>query len=157
MSSEPPSDTHPEQGEVVDDGDRDPADEPAGDGRRVRWVAIVVTVAVLAVAVGAGLYLFRAQTPGRASEPSPPVHGVACPHVLQAADAYERGDLATYRQEIGLAANAAEDALQTSGEVFGEPERIALELGLSDRPDMHKLLGKASVVCSGLNDSSEAP
>jgi hypothetical protein len=116
------------QDEVVGDRGREPADEPAERG--VRWVPIVAAVAVLAIAVGAGLYLFRTQTSGQASEPLPPARGLACPHLLQAADAYERGDLDSYHREIELAANAAEDALQTSGQIFGEPERIALELNL---------------------------
>jgi uncharacterized protein HemX len=134
MTSEPPSDMSSSQDEDVAERPDRPElpDEPTREERHTRLGSIVLAVVALTLATGAGLYLFFfSQGSSQTQENSAPTRGLACPHLVVAADAYARGDFTDYREEIGLAEKAAEDALQTSGQVFGEPEHIALELGLT--------------------------
>jgi hypothetical protein len=158
MSSEPPSDTPAAQGGVGEGlkGGASQLDEPANDGRGIRWVSIGLAAAVLAIAVGAGLYLYRAHGSDTTSEQSTTVRGLACTHLLLAADAYGRDNLIVYRSEIGSASDAAKQTLQTSGELFGKPERIALELALTPDPDptrVDRLLNTAVQDCQSLGST----
>lgn len=59
-------------------------------------------------------------------------------YLLDAAHAEEDGDREAFNDAIKRGAEVAKDTLQKSGQVFGEPERIALELGLaSNLHDAH--------------------
>jgi hypothetical protein len=92
-----------------------------------------MTAAILVIAGVVALSLLHTKGSGQKKEQSTSVSGVACPQLLLAADAYGRGDHDAFSLQIAQAARVAQDALQTSGEVFGEPERIALELHLNPK------------------------
>jgi hypothetical protein len=116
----------------------------------VSWRSIVTVLGVLAIAGSVGLFLFRTQGSSQQKEQPAPTRGGACPLLFQAAAANERGDRVAFSREIEEAAKVAEDTLQTSGEEFGEPERIALELELGQIRNPERLLARAQDVCSAL-------
>jgi hypothetical protein len=110
----------------------------------------VAVVGVLAVAGGIGAFLFLNQNSGSKPDQVATMRGLACPSLQQASDAYSRGDQVAYNQAISQAAHIAEDTLQTSGQVFGKPERIALELDLESNESstrVERLLELAAQGC----------
>ena len=118
--------------------------------RQPRWKSIATVAVVLLIAGSIGWFLFQTQDSDRQPKGAPPARGVACPHLLAAADAYERGDRAAFRDEATRAAEAAQGSLQRSDQAFGPPERIALELGLGSgmsRTSVERLLGLMAHVC----------
>lgn len=54
--------------------------------------------------------------------------GVACPHLAEANRVHKEGDEIAFAESVAEAADAAEEALDTSGQVFGRPEQVAIEL-----------------------------
>jgi hypothetical protein len=80
-------------------------------------------------------------------------HGVACASLLEAARSPRSGDAAASRRAAQSAAAAGERALERSGELFGAPERAALELQAlyeSGRPaaeDVARVLAEARRAC----------
>jgi flagellar basal body-associated protein FliL len=122
--------------------------EPSGNGRRGRWRSITAVVGVLAVAGGVAAFLFLSSDPAPPTDQATPALGLACPDLRAAAKAYEQGDDAAFDRSIAQAAEVAEQTLQTSGQVFGEPERIALELELGDEHSTQRLLARVNVACS---------
>jgi hypothetical protein len=150
MSSEPPGSGDAQEGPAPESS-RSDVDRPSSDGGRARWKAPIATaVAVLAIAGGVGVFLFVNHGSDSKPEHVTPAFGLTCPTLKQAADAYDREDRAAYNQAIDQAAHVAEDTLQKSGEVFGEPERIALELNLGAHERIPELLRQAEKVCSRL-------
>jgi hypothetical protein len=148
MSSEQPGPGDTREGPAPEfPGEVDQQSSGAG---RVRWRSIVTVLGVLAIASSVGLFLFRTQGSNQQNEQLAPTRGGACPLLLQATDANERGDRAAFSREIEEAAKVAEDTLQTSGEEFGEPEHIALELELCKIRNPERLLARAQDVCSAL-------
>jgi hypothetical protein len=85
----------------------------------------------LAVAGGVAAFLFFSSDPDPPNDQAAAAQGLACPDLQTAAAAYERGDQAEFDRAVAQAAEVAEQTLQTSGQVFGEPESIALELELA--------------------------
>jgi hypothetical protein len=150
MNSEPPaSDDAPEKGTARESSGLD-ADRWSSDGGRARRRPIAAAVGVLAVAGGISLFLFLTHGSDSKTEQLAPEHGLACPYLEQAADAYPLGDRVAYNQAIDRAAQVAEDTLDKSGQAFGEPERIALELSLQQRrprSGILNLLTAAQVAC----------
>jgi hypothetical protein len=127
------------------------SDAPMKSGRGKRgWksIAVIAGVAVIAGAIGLSLYL--TQRSNSMNESATPERGLACPYLRRAAEARAQGDLVTYDKAINQAREVAEHVLQRSGEVFGEPERIALQLGLGQHADITTLLDRADSVCSRL-------
>jgi hypothetical protein len=96
------------------------------------------------------LFLFLTQGSNQQAGQKSPSRGLVCPYLQQAAAAYERGDSVAFNKTIERAVKIAEDTLQRSGETFGGPERIALELGLGPHEAAGKLLDKAESACSQL-------
>jgi hypothetical protein len=148
MTSQPPTDTSP------DIGDEEPIDasmppDVSGDSiPRTRWRSTITVIAVLALAaVVAGALLFNNRT-DQSRDHAAPTQGLACPYLQQAADAYERGDRTAFDSAVAQALKVAQDTLQTSGQAFGKPERIALELGLGQPNDPTPLLDRARDLCS---------
>jgi hypothetical protein len=94
-----------------------------------------VITGILVVAGGLGLFLYLTQRSVAKDEQAAPERGLACVHLQEAARAYDSGDRTALDEAIKRAAEVAEDTLQKSGQVFGEPERIALELELAANPD----------------------
>ena len=144
MSSEPPSETNPMQGEEL----TAESHKPSGDRMRGRWRSITTLVGVLAVAGGIAAFLFLSSEPDLRNEPAAAAKGLACPHLRRAAAAFENGDRDAFDQAIARAAKVAEDTLQISGQIFGEPERIALELQLGSEEHVPLLLRNVDGACS---------
>jgi hypothetical protein len=126
--------------------------DPNGIGRGGRWSTVAAVVAVLLVAGGVAAFQFLSSDPDTDPDSAngvvAPTEGIACPHLEQAAEAYERGDTAAFDREVARAAELAEEALQESGQVFGEAERIALELDLGQEKKVQSLLGRVGSACS---------
>jgi hypothetical protein len=108
------------------------------------------------VAGGVGVFLFLTQQSDSKPEHVTPALGLTCPSLEQAAHAFDREDRVTYNQAVDQAANVAEDTLQKSGEVFGKPERIALELRLGRQERIPELLDQAEKICSRLGQWTAA-
>jgi hypothetical protein len=127
MSSGPPSETKPIEDErlAIESAD------PSGKRGRVRGASVGAALGILAIAGGVAAFLFLSSAPDPATEQASPAQGLACPHLRAAAEAYGQGDSTSFEQSIAQAARVAEATSRTSGQVFGEPERIALELELS--------------------------
>jgi hypothetical protein len=87
------------------------------------------------------------------SSTNPPRTHLACPLLAEAARHREASDERAFSLAVAEAAAVAEHALDTSGEQFGTPEEIALNLGaLSDEPDdalVGRLLERAREACRG--------
>jgi flagellar basal body-associated protein FliL len=128
MSSEPPSETSPTEDERI----AAEFPDPSGNRGRGRWTSVAAALGVLAVAGGVAAFLFLSSDPDPPTNQAAPAQGLACPDLREAAEAHEQGDSASFDRSIAQAAEVAEQTLQTSGQVFGDPERIALELSLSD-------------------------
>lgn len=81
--------------------------------------------------------------------------GVACPALLEVARQGSRDDAAR-RRAATLAATAGELALERSGQLFGTPERAALELralyegGRAARGEVSRILAVARRACRRL-------
>ena len=142
MSSQPPS--HQSDPSAVVRGGAH------AESRKVpAWkpIAIIVAAVLIAGAIAGTLLLNQTDEQPKESA-NGPARGLACPFLQQASDAYNSGDNAAYEAAIRQAKEVAEGTLQTSGQAFGKPERIALELGLAIHPDVPGLLTKASEACA---------
>jgi hypothetical protein len=99
-------------------------------------------------------FLFLSSDPVPPTDQAAPAQGLACPNLQQAAEAYERGDRGAFEREIAEAAKIAQGTLDKSGQAFGKPERIALELELGQINDPERLLATAQDICSELERPS---
>lgn len=118
---------------------------------RVSWKSVATSVVALAIAGSVASALFfdpDDQSQQRTNQPAAPEQGLACPSLEQAARSYDSGDRAGFKSAIARAANIAEGALQTSGQSFGEPERLALELRQAAGSRIAGLLVQAENACS---------
>jgi hypothetical protein len=154
MSSEHVSDeNHAQSGEpftpVTESGHSQRLD---GKGPGWRTLAPIIAAVTVAGVIASLLFFTRDSTP--TPDRSAPQQGLACPHLRQAAQAFDDGDISAFDDDVATAASAAQHALQTSGETFGEPEHIALELHLKadDNPArVQRLLGAALRACEGIS------
>jgi hypothetical protein len=111
-------------------------------GRRVEaWHIGLVAGVLAAVVIGGYLWLSgddpAGQTAG-APDTETAERGVACPHLYEAFVHNQAGDLEALRRSVDAAAQVGEEALEQSGQEFGRPEEIAIELhslGTSGEPD----------------------
>jgi hypothetical protein len=137
---QPPSDPSQSQGDEARDGALpDKARHAAG---RPSWKPVVIgVVAVVIAAAVAGVLLLNHEDeqPKERAATAAPLRGLACPYLQQASDAFDSGDHAAFESAIAQATDVAEGTLQTSGQAFGKPERIALELGLSENTDRNHI------------------
>jgi hypothetical protein len=148
MSSEPPSETSPMQ----DEGIAAESADPSGNRSRGRWTSVAAALGVLAVAGGVAAFLFLSSDSDRPTDQASPAQGLACPHLRAAAEAYEQGDSASFDRSIAQAAEVAEATSQKSGQVFGEPERIALELELSPNQSSARIERLLELALQGCHD-----
>ncbi len=133
-----------------------PIDEGIGGAQAKReasgtpWEPIVIAVVALLIAGGVAAALLLKpgdKQPRERAAVTSPVSGLACPLLQQASDAYNSGDHVAYEAAIQQAEKIAKETLQRSGEDFGEPERIALELGLDGDARAPALLAKVDEAC----------
>jgi hypothetical protein len=128
-----------------------------GKARRlqIRHVALGAGI-IAALAVGGYLWLSGDDSPGETADAPEAVvaqQGVACPHLHEAFTHRQAGDAEALRRSVDAAARASEHALQQSGQEFGRPEELALELqhALAARPgateDLTRFLAEARETC----------
>lgn len=147
MSSQPPAD--PGESLAGDAPEVAPPDEQADKTGSRRWTSIVIAVVAVVIAAAVAGSLLLNQTDEQPKEgAAAPTNGLACPYLQQASDAYDRGDQAGYENAVAQAKDVAEGTLQTSGQSFGTPERIALELGLGHHDDPTPMLEHALAACA---------
>lgn len=134
-------------------------DEPPPPPSTARRIAVVGGLVVAAVVIA--VLLMDSADPERAPEgETGPEQGVACPFLRDAFDEFEGGNDAAFQEAVRVAAREAELTLERSGEVFGRPEELALELrsqvergaGLGDRR-LSSVLAQAESSCAELTTS----
>ena len=142
---------------------------PKSEGRisrvgrlQIRHVVLVAGI-IAAAGIGGFLWLSRDDPPGAgetADAPEPVVaeQGVACPHLYEAFTYRQAGDAEALRRSVDTAAQASEQALQQSGQAFGRPEEIAIELqyaltraGAKEADDADALFAEARAACDSLD------
>lgn len=97
---------------------------PASPARRIAIVgSLVVAAVVVAILVFDSDDLERDTT-----DETGPEQGVACPFLREAFDEFEVGNDAAFAEAVRVAAREAEFTLERSGQTFGGPEELALEL-----------------------------
>jgi hypothetical protein len=141
-----------------------PTEDPARDtGRRKwQWLPSRPSTRGYLIVVGAGLlavgYVVFAQLTGPEvpPPPPPPQQGLACPYIEAATEVLSNGDELLFHQDVDQAAAVANETLNRSGEIFGEPEGLAIELqyivktqGISS-PNVAEVLDKARTACAAL-------
>lgn len=124
MTAEPP--------EVPERGQQSEGRPARAGGVQIRHVALVAGV-IAAVAVGGYLWLAGDDSPGAgetadARKPVVAEEGVACAYLQEAFTHRQAGNTSALRRSVDEAAQASEQALQQSGQEFGIPEKIAIEL-----------------------------
>jgi hypothetical protein len=94
--------------------------------------------------------------PGAPPPPPPPQRGLACPDIAAATNALSNGDDLVFQQDVDRAAAVANETLNRPGEIFGEPENLAIELqyvvktqGISS-PKVAELLVRMRSACTQL-------
>jgi hypothetical protein len=123
--------------------------------RRIDGTMIVgfVAGALIAIGIAAASLLGNVDTRQGVTPSDPAQRGLACPALEEAAAAFDEGDLPAFRDAVKEAARIAERTLETSGQVFGVPERTALTLRSTIRPSglqskgVGKLLGRTEQAC----------
>jgi hypothetical protein len=145
-----------------------PKDEARTTGSRARlqaWLPRIALIAGLVAAAAVGGYLWLSGGGGGSSPPATaaPKRGVACPQLREAFEQNQNGNEPGLRRSVTAAARAGEQALDRSGQVFGRPEEIALELqyvltGERDRPrkEVAMYLGQARRACERLGRWAES-
>lgn len=110
----------------------DPEDGTSRPSRdRSPSVLITAIVAIVVAAAIAGWALTRGEedVADRGRSPGvPPQRGIACVEMQRAVAARASGDDVAFEQAVREAARLAERTLDVSGQIFGRPERLALEL-----------------------------
>lgn len=84
--------------------------------------------AVITGLVLANLFSVDTRGPSPSATRSPPVRGIACPDLQQAAAELEAGNDSEFVRVVDAAVRTGLAALQRSGEIFGRPEKLAVDL-----------------------------
>jgi hypothetical protein len=123
----------------------------------VRSITIVAAVAMVMVVVANFISPDRSE-PRHSQVASPPERGAACPNLKVAFDRWAANDAAGFFDATKSAYRSASKTLQIGDNVFGVPERVAIELfSLASKdgreikaPKMDRLLETAKATCAKL-------
>jgi hypothetical protein len=141
---------------------RERESEPSKHARRLlpewsRRPQTIDFIVGLLVAGAVAVYLWTSDGGSDRPATARPQRGVACPHLREAFEQREAGNEVALRRSVGAAARASEEALNRSGQVFGRPEEIAIELQyvLAEdsnraRKDVAMYFAKAQTACEQL-------
>jgi len=88
----------------------------------------ITLVAGLLLAGAVAVYLWTSDGGSDRPATAAPERGVACPALREAFEQNQAGNDAAFRRAVDAAARAGEQALDRSGQVFGRPEEISVEL-----------------------------
>jgi hypothetical protein len=117
-----------------DDRERDSRTRKDARGFSLPWFSnhqyrsAIALLAGLLVAVAVAVYLWTSDGGSDRAATAAPERGVACPALHNAFEQRQAGNEAAFRRSVDEAARAGEQALDRSGQVFGEPEEIAITL-----------------------------
>lgn len=124
----------------------------------VTWGVPALVVVVISAATLVNLFSSDASDPSPSATRSPPVRGVACPELQQAAQQLEAGDHSEFAKIVHAATRTGEAALQRSGEIFGRSEKLALDLAamlqagaLVREPRVDRLMSRIRAACGELD------
>lgn len=115
----------------------------------------VATLAGAAAAVWIAA-LMAGQGGDNSDRTAAPLQGLACGQLREAVDHWAAGRISLFGDSIRQAARVALRTLDTSGQLFGGPERVALQLDATleaDRPEelvLERLLSRARASCMRL-------
>lgn len=109
--------------------DAEPPKEASPSATRPRRLAL--GVGLLAGGVVAAALLLRPDGTGTSPATEPAERGVACPYLWDASEQLVAGNETAFVEAVKVAARKAELALGRSGERFGHPEKLALELAFT--------------------------
>lgn len=119
--------------------------------RQIGFVAGLLTAAAVA------FFLWISGNDPDSSPTAAPKKGLACPQLREAFEQSEAGNEDAVRRSVRAAARAGERALDRSGQAFGRPEEIALELEYvlaegGDRAsrDVARFMDEAEMACKRL-------
>lgn len=109
---------------------------PRNDARRFfpsrfskpQYVSTIALLAGLLVVGAVAVYLWTSDGGSHRPPTAAPERGVACPALRRAFEQSKAGNSAAFREWVDEAAQAGVASLNRSGQVFGRPEEIALEL-----------------------------
>jgi hypothetical protein len=104
-----------------------PAERPLSRSR----VLIAVLIAAVLIVAGVGGQMLRNEPQGdtrRSASSDRPARGAACPSLAQAYQLVGDGKMDAFVSTIEEAARVAERTLDRSGQTFGRPERLAIQL-----------------------------
>lgn len=146
---------------TAEEEERDQPRHAAGSratwGRFVTWGVPAFAVVVITGVALVSLFSADAPDPSPSATHSPTVRGVACPELQQAAQQLDAGDDSGFVKGVQAAARTGEAALQLSREIFGRPEKLALNLaskleaGAPARdPRVDRLMSQITAACGEL-------
>jgi hypothetical protein len=125
----------------------------ARSGSAVRRIALVGGLVVAAVVVAVPLMDSDDPDPAATGDTGPE-QGVACPFLREAFEAFEAGDDAAFVEAVRVAARESELTLERSGQVFGDPEDLALRIRAAvedgGRSGLESLLAEGESLCTAL-------
>ena len=134
------------------------ADSVPAAARVAGGLAMIVVVAALVVLVLRDTEASNTEARDRTPSPSAPVVGVVCPNVAIAARSFAVGNEPVFARAVRAAARTAVNALDDSGQDFGEAEESALrlqeayELGGFRSRRIEPTLDRARGICIGLGE-----
>lgn len=140
----------------------EPEGAPAGRTDRARLGALVLSALALVLLGVAVIRLLPddSSESRREAAGEPPQRGLSCPPLREAESHLLAGDEASFRSSVLAAAAVAEEALDTSGQLVGRPERTALELNHivrstgSSSPKVDRWLDRALSSCDDLGEAA---
>lgn len=119
---------------------------------RLRRFALVGGLVIGAVV--AATLLMSAEDPEPSPPAEPPERGVVCPYLRDASEQLEAGSATGFAESVRIAAREAELTLERSGQLFGQPEEIALRLRVAvaepDEVSAGALIDEAQRACASL-------
>jgi hypothetical protein len=133
-----------------------PKEPPREPGYRSLKTAVGILIGLGVISAVVGYLVLSGDGSQQPAAAPTPKRGVACPHLRKAYEQRLGGNEDAASTSVRAAARAGEAALDKSGQAFGRPEEIALELeyaisnGHAPATDVSTLLEHARDACRRL-------